>query len=160
MESVVSNPVTEFDIEVGWSDLEHPTESQEHRDKKFNVALDHLRNGWQVGIEVTIPELGYIIDVVAESDDTVKAIEVGHVKSEKLDDLRDYFDEVQHEPYFNGTRTVTVDQTSSHKRNVSVSLDDPLLDALDEVPDRSRSEILNEKAWEWVEDNGHGERPS
>jgi metal-responsive CopG/Arc/MetJ family transcriptional regulator len=49
--------------------------------------------------------------------------------------------------------------TAGSKKSTSVSLDEKLVETLDEVPGVKRSTLLNELGWEWVEEHGHGERP-
>jgi len=41
------------------------------------------------------------------------------------------------------------------KSKISVSLDEELIERLDELPGSKRSTVINEGMWEWLENNGY-----
>lgn len=86
----IKNQITETELSEDADCISHSVESDEHYEKKKQVAANHIYENWNVGVEERF--FGYIVDVIAVKQDQLKIIEVGDCKDEKLNDLKSHKD--------------------------------------------------------------------
>jgi len=148
--SIIDSPVSWSDVHFSEPQVEHHAESEAHKQKKIEIAKQHLSDGWIVGVELKEPTLGYVIDVVAERNGTTKVIEVGSVTERKLENLKREYDEFQHVGYEDTKQVV-----SRERKSISVTISENALERLENMPPINRSRFMKEATIEKMEELGY-----
>lgn len=143
------------DLTFGTESTRHPAESEEHHEKKIEVAKHLLEQGFTVSVEHTLDSKGYIVDVYGVNGYEIHIYEVGRVGESKHGWLEANFKNYHHVPYNSDGQEVIAVVSEGDKERVSLTLDKDTLERIDSIPGVKRSTLLNDIAEEWLDENGY-----
>lgn len=155
MTTVIESSNTWQDLVFRRDDITHSTESDEHYEKKIQVARQLLEEGYQVSLEHRLDELPYIVDVIGVDGDDIVVYEVGYVQEDKHEELSDNFKNYRHVGYNKDGELVKSVRSTGDKKNISLSIDQDTLERMDNVPGTKRSTLFNEVMDDWLDENGY-----
>lgn len=113
-EKVWFEPLDKWDVIFEDERIKHSSESKEHLEKKKEVALEYIDEGYKVGIEVGV-SLGYVVDVIASKSNEFTVTEVGYTTKSKLENLQQAFSCVKHLEYQDNDGDYIKDVSSERK---------------------------------------------